>query len=96
MDYNRLIIPHLLAGQSSLAFIHRTKGIKEETVIDRLQEAANQAEEIEGLLSSDTRSARCYVGVFRLQMLRQMFSKEQEPVGAPGNRRRSHPRPRCF
>jgi transposase-like protein len=40
----------LLAERNSLAAIHRTKGIKEETVMDWLRKAANHAEEIEALL----------------------------------------------
>jgi transposase-like protein len=40
----------LLAERNSLAAIHRTKGIKEETVTDWLRKAANHAEEIEALL----------------------------------------------
>jgi transposase-like protein len=40
----------MVAKRCSLASIHRVKGIKEETVIDWLREAANHAEEIEALL----------------------------------------------
>jgi transposase-like protein len=40
----------LLAERNSLAAIHRTKGIKEETVMDWLRKAANHVEEIEALL----------------------------------------------
>jgi transposase-like protein len=40
----------LLAERNSLAAIHRTKGIKEETVMDWLRKAAHHAEEIEALL----------------------------------------------
>ncbi|GIW91485.1 MAG: hypothetical protein KatS3mg109_1917 [Pirellulaceae bacterium] len=40
----------LLAEGNSLAAIHRVKGIKEETVLDWLQEAAKHAETIEALL----------------------------------------------
>jgi transposase-like protein len=40
----------MLADRNSLAAIHRIKGIKEETVMDWLLEAANHVEEIEGLL----------------------------------------------
>ncbi len=39
-----------LAERSSLAAIQRVKGIKEETVLDWLREAAKQVEEIEALL----------------------------------------------
>lgn len=39
-----------LAERSSLAAIHRVKGIKEETVMDWLQEAAQHVEQIETLL----------------------------------------------
>jgi len=40
----------MLAERNSLAAIHRVKGIKEETVVDWLREAANHVEEIEALL----------------------------------------------
>jgi transposase-like protein len=40
----------LLAERNSLAAIHRTKGIKEETVMDWLRKSANHVEEIEALL----------------------------------------------
>ncbi len=40
----------MVAERNSLASIHRIKGIKEETVIDWLLEAANHVEEIESLL----------------------------------------------
>jgi transposase-like protein len=40
----------MLAERNSLAAIHRTKGIKEETVMDWLRKAAHHAEEIEALL----------------------------------------------
>ena len=40
----------LLAERNSLAAIHRVKGIKEETVLDRLREAAKHVAEIEALL----------------------------------------------
>jgi len=40
----------MVAEGCSLASIHQVKGIKEETVIDWLREAANHAEEIEALL----------------------------------------------
>ena len=40
----------MLAERNSLASIHRIKGIKEETVMDWLREAANHIEEIEALL----------------------------------------------
>jgi hypothetical protein len=40
----------MLAERNSLAAIHRIKGIKEETVMDWLLEAANHVEEIEALL----------------------------------------------
>jgi hypothetical protein len=40
----------MLAERNSLAAIHRTKGIKEETVMNWLLEAANHVEEIEALL----------------------------------------------
>lgn len=40
----------MLAERNSLAAIHRIKGVKEETVMDWLLEAANHVEEIEELL----------------------------------------------
>jgi hypothetical protein len=40
----------MLAERNSLAAIHRTKGIKEETVMDWLRKAAHHAEKIEALL----------------------------------------------
>jgi hypothetical protein len=40
----------MLADRNSLAAIHRIKGIKEETVMAWLREAANQVEEVEALL----------------------------------------------
>jgi len=40
----------MLAERNSLAAIHRIKGIKEETVMDWLREAANHIEEIEAIL----------------------------------------------
>jgi transposase-like protein len=40
----------MLAERNSLAAIHRIKGIKEETVMDWLREAANHVEEIEAML----------------------------------------------
>jgi transposase-like protein len=40
----------MVAERNSLASIHRIKGIKEETVMDWLLEAANHVEEIESLL----------------------------------------------
>jgi transposase-like protein len=42
----------LLAERNSLASIHRTKGIKEETVIDWLREAANHAQEVEKIMQA--------------------------------------------
>jgi transposase-like protein len=43
----------LLAERSSLAAIHRVKGIKEETVMDWLEHAVGQVEVIEQLLLRD-------------------------------------------
>lgn len=48
----------LLAERNSLASIHRVKGIKEETVIDWLCEAANQAVEIESLMLANYQLTR--------------------------------------
>lgn len=43
----------LLAERNSLAAIHRVKGIKEETVMDWLEQAAGQVEMLEKLLLRD-------------------------------------------
>ena len=48
----------LVAERCSLASIHRVKGIKDETVIDWLREAANHAEEIEALLLANYKLPR--------------------------------------
>jgi hypothetical protein len=48
----------MVAERCSLASIHRVKGIKEETVIDWLREAANHAEEIEALLLRNYKQTR--------------------------------------
>jgi hypothetical protein len=48
----------LLAERNSLASIHRVKGIKEETVIGWLHEAANQAVEIESLMLANYQLTR--------------------------------------
>lgn len=48
----------LLAERNSLAAIHRVKGVKEETVIDWLEQAARQVEMIEQLLLRDYHFSR--------------------------------------
>jgi transposase-like protein len=48
----------LLAERISLAAIHRVKGVKEETLLDWLHEAATHAEEIETLLMANHRLTR--------------------------------------
>jgi transposase-like protein len=48
----------LLAERISLAAIHRVKGIKEETVLDWLHEAAAHADKIEALLMANHRLTR--------------------------------------
>jgi len=48
----------LLAERTSLAAIHRTKGIKEETVLNWLRKAATQVEQIEALLLANYRLTR--------------------------------------
>ena len=48
----------LLAERTSLAAIHRTKGIKEETVLAWLREAADHVEQIEALLLANYRLTR--------------------------------------
>ena len=48
----------LLAERSSLASIHRTKGIKEATVIDWLREAANHAQEVEEIMQAKYKLVR--------------------------------------
>lgn len=64
----------LLAERNSLAAIHRTKGIKEETVMDWLRKAANHVEEIEALLLAnyhltrvqlDAMSGSSFCGLFK-------------------------------
>ncbi len=48
----------LLAERNSLAAIHRTKGVKEETVIDWLRTAAAHVERIEALLLANYKLSR--------------------------------------
>jgi hypothetical protein len=48
----------LLGERVSLASIHRTKGIKEETVIAWLHEAANHVEEMEALMLANYNMTR--------------------------------------
>jgi transposase-like protein len=48
----------LLAERNSLAAIHRVKGIKEETVLDWLREAAEHVEQIEALLLANYQMTR--------------------------------------
>ncbi len=48
----------LLAERTRLAALHRTKGIKEETVLDWLREAAGHVEQIEALLLANYRLSR--------------------------------------
>ena len=48
----------MLAERTSLAAIHRTKGIKEETVVEWLGKAAAHVEEIEALLLANYRLTR--------------------------------------
>jgi transposase-like protein len=48
----------LVATRNSLASIHWAKGIKEETVLDWLQEASCHAEEIEALLMANHKLTR--------------------------------------
>lgn len=48
----------LLAERNSLAAIHRAKGIKEETVLDWLREAAGHVEAIEAFLLANYRLTR--------------------------------------
>lgn len=47
-----------LAERNSLSAIHRVKGIKEETALDWLQEAAQHAEQIESLLLANYKLTR--------------------------------------
>ena len=47
-----------LAERNSLAAIHRVKGIKEETVLDWLREAAKHVEQIEALLLANYQLTR--------------------------------------
>ena len=48
----------LLAERNSLAAIHRVKGVKEETVLDWLHEAAAHVEQVEGVLLARHRLTR--------------------------------------
>jgi hypothetical protein len=48
----------LLGERNSLAAIHRTKGIKEETVVAWLQKAAAHVEEIEAILLANYQMTR--------------------------------------
>ena len=48
----------LLAERNSLASIHRVMGIKEETVMDWLREAANHVEKIEDLMLANYKLTR--------------------------------------
>jgi transposase-like protein len=48
----------LLAERTSLAAIHRVKGVKEETVMDWLRTAANHVERIEALLLANYQVTR--------------------------------------
>lgn len=48
----------LLAERNSLAAIHRVKGVKEETVLDWLHQAAQQVEPVEALLLARHRLKR--------------------------------------
>jgi len=48
----------MVADRNSLAAIHRLKGVKEETVVDWLLEAAKHVEEVEALLLADHRVTR--------------------------------------
>lgn len=48
----------LVAERNSLAAIHRTKGIKEETVSAWLRQVADQIEQIEALLLANYRFSR--------------------------------------
>jgi hypothetical protein len=47
-----------LAERNSLAAIHRVKGIKEETVMEWLREAAKHVEQIEALLLANYQLTR--------------------------------------
>ncbi|VVB64981.1 Uncharacterised protein [uncultured archaeon] len=55
----------MLAERNSLAAIHRIKGIREETVMDWLREAANNVEEIESLLLANYQLTRVQLDAMR-------------------------------
>jgi transposase-like protein len=71
----------LLAERSSLAAIHRTKGIKEETVLEWLRKAACHVEEIEALLLANYQVSRA-----QLDALWTFVGHKGEKGGTPKRR----------
>jgi transposase-like protein len=88
----------LLAERSSLAAIHRTKGIKEETVLEWLRKAACHVEEIEAVLLTNYQFSRA-----QLDALWTFVGHKGEKGGTPkrknegpsGEARRSIATPAC-
>lgn len=74
----------LLAERNSLAAIHRVKGIKEETVMEWLQEAAKHGEQIEALLLTNHCLTRTQLDVlWRLADRSQYPDRLWEPSDRP-------------
>ena len=71
----------LLAERNSLAALHRVKGVKEETVLSWLSEAAQHAEQVEALLLARHRLSRV-----QLDALWTYVGRKGEKGGAPRNR----------
>ena len=70
-----------LAERNSLAAIHRVKGIKEETVLEWLREAAEHVEQIEALLLANYRLTRA-----QLDALWTYVGNKGEKGGIPSNK----------
>ena len=71
----------LLAERNSLAALHRVKGVKEETVLSWLSEAAQHAEQVEALLLARHRLSRV-----QLDALWTYIGRKGEKGGAPRSR----------
>jgi transposase-like protein len=74
----------LLAERTSLRALHRVKGIKEETVLDWLHEAASHVESIETLLLARHRLSRV-----QLDALWTYVGRKGQKGGAPKRRSRA-------
>lgn len=68
-----------MAERNSLAAIHRVKGIKGETVLDWLREAAKHVEQIEALLLANYQLTRV-----QLDALWTYVGNKGEKGGMPG------------